>query len=698
MQRPTLCAVAALLVLAPVVHPESLGGEPRLWRDSKSLYQVDAELIEFDGEKVTLKRKDNGQVVTVPFAVLSEVDRAYLSQLPKNKRGSQTYPTLPATAKALETAARKKRTAKSGLAMYEAFLASDSTDQGEKAQAKLAQGWWSDAAKADKVRVGSKWITREEHRLILQREKEVIALADQALLSEDFTTAEKWLKESTRTNPAGIVGSFRLAIAYALLPSVLDAQEAEKHFSECVRRRVDDYFELSEAEKANLIACLNNLAIAKVRLRDPAAALRQWQRSLSLRSATPQILHNLSRLKLVSRPVGSARSGGPNALYLNSSDVKLLSTLLAEAQSAERAFDKSRGWRYMRLVDESGIANDGGQPQPNRTEGDLVPFAAGTGVVVSTGLVLTNRHVVEKAMAIDVAGSDAPAAYHRAKLLHISADSTLDVALLECNQIQTKPVRMSKEPLRLSADVRALGFPEPDLLGSNIKVTSGIVTALPPLRGFADPDFVDYLIHDAVVLGGNSGGPVCNRNGEVIGLNTAAYKNVYCLALPAARCQDYLNAQAAGRLPNEMPPNGPLDWEEAVERIRAATVQIVALSNSDQFAPKTRKFGEITWDAFDDPWCLACYGRNALECPDRDCANGGVRSTRLDVARFPDGSAIVQNTKIRVRCKVCAGRGIVSCPYCRYGFDDSFVNAANRAWLERYLAAMARLKQLGLVD
>jgi S1-C subfamily serine protease len=698
MQRPTLCAYVALTVLALAFQPVTSGAELRLWRDSKSLYQVHAELIEFDGDTVRLKRKDNGKIVSVPFAVLSEVDRAYLKQLPRDKRGSQSFPKLPATAKALETAARKKRTAKAGLALYDAFLASESTDQREKEQAKLAQKWWSDAAKADKVRVGSKWITRDEHRLILQREREIIALADQALLSEDFATAEKWLKESTRTNPAGIVGSFRLAIAYALHPTALNAEEAEKHFSECVRRRIDDYAELGEAEKANLIASLNNLAIAKIRLREPTEALRQWQRSLNLRPATPQILHNLSRLKLVSRPIGSARSGGPNVLYLATADLRLLTTLLAEAQSVERAFDRSRGWRYMRLVDESGLDPNDNQPQPNRPESNLVPFAAGSGVIVGPGLVLTNRHVVEKAAAIEVAGSDAPAAYHRAKLLHLSADSTLDLALLECEPLQAKPARLALEPLRLSAEVRALGFPEPQLLGSNIKVTSGIVTALPPLLGFANPDFVDYLMHDAVILGGNSGGPVSNRKGEVVGLNTATYKSAYSLAVPAARCLNYLNQHAAGRLPNGVAPSEPVDWEEAVDRVRTATVQIVALANPDEFDPRTKKFGEMTWDAFDDPWCIACYGRNALECPDRECANGGVRSTRLDVARFPDGSAIVQNTKIRIRCKVCSGKGIVSCPYCRYGFDDTFVNPSNRAWLERYLATLVRMKQLGLLE
>ncbi len=312
------------------------------------------------------------------------------------------------------------------------------------------------------------------------------------------------------------------------------------------------------------------------------------------------------------------------------------------------------------------------------------------------GLVLTNRHVVEEALAVQIVSGDGGEP-RPARIKHISEEPALDLALVEMTGASLAPTCFDTASLRLSAELRALGYPEPTNLGSNLKVSSGVVTSLPPLKGFFDPNYLDYLMHDAVILGGNSGGPVCNRRGLIVGINTATYRDKFSLAVPARRCFDYIHNHVPeySATTDELPE---LSWEDAVEKVRNATVRIICMREPDAFRAVTKKLGEISWDPLDDPWCVACYGRNALECPDRNCGQGTVRGYRKDVHRFPDGSAILENRPIRVKCNVCDGKGLVSCRYCKYGFDDIFINEARRGWLLRYISTLQRLKELGLLD
>ncbi|MEY2426849.1 MAG: hypothetical protein QOI61_2421, partial [Actinomycetota bacterium] len=143
---------------------------------------------------------------------------------------------------------------------------------------------------------------------------------------------------------------------------------------------------------------------------------------------------------------------------------------------------------------------------------------AGTGMVLSSdGDILTNNHVIEGAqeIRITVTGEKEP---RKADL--VGADPVSDVAIVKLrNASGLKTVTLgSSSDLKVGDDVVAIGNALA-LVGGNT-VTRGIVSALD--RTVDDPEEnLRHLIQtDAAINSGNSGGPLVDARGEVIGMNT----------------------------------------------------------------------------------------------------------------------------------------------------------------------------------
>ena len=145
--------------------------------------------------------------------------------------------------------------------------------------------------------------------------------------------------------------------------------------------------------------------------------------------------------------------------------------------------------------------------------------AAGSGMVIdSTGLILTNYHVVQDANQITVTLSDGSqkaadfvgsSASHDVALIHVRNVSGLDVVKLG-----------DSSALQVGDAVVAVG--NALALGGTPTVTTGIVSALNRTITADNGETLDSLIQtDAAINHGNSGGPLVDANGEVIGINTA---------------------------------------------------------------------------------------------------------------------------------------------------------------------------------
>ena len=139
----------------------------------------------------------------------------------------------------------------------------------------------------------------------------------------------------------------------------------------------------------------------------------------------------------------------------------------------------------------------------------------GSGFIISSdGYVLTNAHVVAGADNITVSLTDKRE--FKAKL--IGSDERTDVALLKIDGGNLPVVRLGKSAdLKVGEWVLAIGSP----FGFDNSVTAGIVSALG--RQLPDEGFVPFIQTDAAVNPGNSGGPLFNLNGEVVGINSQIF-------------------------------------------------------------------------------------------------------------------------------------------------------------------------------
>jgi serine protease Do len=139
----------------------------------------------------------------------------------------------------------------------------------------------------------------------------------------------------------------------------------------------------------------------------------------------------------------------------------------------------------------------------------------GSGVIVDTsGVALTNAHVVEKASDIEVVTLDG--AKHKAKVVGIDKKTDLAVLRLDDGKGQFNAARLGdSDRMQVGDWVIAVGSP----FGLQATVTAGIISA--KARQLGPNPFDDFLQTDAAINPGNSGGPLVNMQGEVIGINTA---------------------------------------------------------------------------------------------------------------------------------------------------------------------------------
>jgi serine protease Do len=147
-------------------------------------------------------------------------------------------------------------------------------------------------------------------------------------------------------------------------------------------------------------------------------------------------------------------------------------------------------------------------------QGDMPTHGLGSGFIVAPdGTILTNAHVVDGADEVMVKLTDKRE--FKAKVLGI--DKATDIAVLRINADDLPTVRLGDpSQTRVGAWVLAIGSP----FGFENSATAGIVSAK---SRSLDEGYVPFIQTDVAVNPGNSGGPLFNANGEVIGINSQIY-------------------------------------------------------------------------------------------------------------------------------------------------------------------------------
>jgi serine protease Do len=189
--------------------------------------------------------------------------------------------------------------------------------------------------------------------------------------------------------------------------------------------------------------------------------------------------------------------------------VNISATQVIEEKGAEAMPDLPKGTPFDDMF-EQFFKNHGmnGPPRPRKSS------SLGSGFVVDpSGIVITNNHVVGEANEIVVIFTDG----RKLKAKVIGKDPKVDVAVLKVTS--DKPFKTVKfgdsDKMRVGDGVMAVGNP----FGLGETVTAGIVSARN--RNIDSGPYDDFLQTDAAINKGNSGGPLFNMAGEVIGINTA---------------------------------------------------------------------------------------------------------------------------------------------------------------------------------
>jgi S1-C subfamily serine protease len=134
------------------------------------------------------------------------------------------------------------------------------------------------------------------------------------------------------------------------------------------------------------------------------------------------------------------------------------------------------------------------------------------------GHILTNNHVINNAQRVEVTLSDK----HKYKATVVGVDKNHDLALLQINAPNVQPATLANsQNLIVGQRVYAIGNP----FGLQGTMTRGIISAIRSIRGPQNNPIEDAIQTDAAVNPGNSGGPLLNSRGEVIGITTLIANN-----------------------------------------------------------------------------------------------------------------------------------------------------------------------------
>ena len=153
---------------------------------------------------------------------------------------------------------------------------------------------------------------------------------------------------------------------------------------------------------------------------------------------------------------------------------------------------------------------------------DSIQYSTGTGFLINNdGYIMTNRHVIERAKELTVTFTISGKKVERiAEIIGYSTFDDLALIKVDIKNLFTSvsPYSFKKEQLNIGSKIYTMGYPVPSYMGTNIKLTDGMVNAT---TGFQDSES-EYQI-SAPIQGGNSGSPMFDGEGFIRGVIVSSY-------------------------------------------------------------------------------------------------------------------------------------------------------------------------------
>lgn len=208
-----------------------------------------------------------------------------------------------------------------------------------------------------------------------------------------------------------------------------------------------------------------------------------------------------------------------SAMNGNKQGVKNKKILGSELNSAQVIAGQKRAKKLLAEIERQKVIAESDSDRLLASE--IAPSGYGSGLLVKGGYVLTCWHVVDgvERISVSAAGKN-----HVAKV--VQKDVANDIAILKVSEIVTGVVLNLSDDAKLGEKVFTLGYPHPDLQGSDVKFTTGSISSLTGIDNSPR-----YFQISAPLQSGNSGGPLFDEKGNLVGMVAAKLDSLATLQL-----------------------------------------------------------------------------------------------------------------------------------------------------------------------
>lgn len=529
------------LIFALPVTPASA----RTWSSTSGSYTVEAEFIELKDDGTVVLKTQAGKTIEVSLAKLSTADQEFARSQGSKKMPAPAAPEPLKSPDDIESEAAKSRTAKDAVLVYKFYLAKPNLTPDQRAAAEARLKEWKKRAGDDLVRIGRQWVSKAEAEKIRRQAEAKIAQAVEYLRLKNEQLAEKTLEEASRMDPDSIQADFLMGVVYG---TSKNDKKAQQHFEKCLKR-----------EPGNA-SVMNNLAVSLAGQKKFSEAARHWKAAAAKAPKMPALSQNIGSLITLS---GTKQAKLPQKTL---DDLSQLYDELINTHKNPRPSQVAFVYTPPYGAEFGGDRRSGeGAPR-----GDSVVVSSGSGFVVHPHIILTNRHVIDKASGLLVLNPKDPNGEPLPAELIATAEG-LDLALIRCEGLDAPAVPLVDKLPPRGSDIMVLGYPLGPEFGTALKSTRGSMVAMP------DASVDNMCLYDAVTNPGNSGGPLCDKTARVAAVVRAVTGSVggnYGAAIPIASAMPFLRSHIP-QLAETSTDAQELDWPGVDAKIAPSTVLIL---------------------------------------------------------------------------------------------------------------------------